>query len=181
MILLNPIFPYISYVKQHCCPCHYSSQTLVSTFPSHLSPSPSVFKSLTIASRILLKMTSRGTPGWLSQLSIRLLILGHDLRVVRVRPTLGSTLGMDPAWDSLSPSLSCSPPLPPPKRKTSRGQTKKELVEINLHASGIGKKKKKTQLKLGYLRFLKKRSSKKPKGFLKEKALVQRKQYSAES
>ena len=30
---------------------------------------------------------------------------GHDLRVVRLSPTLGSVLGMEPAWDSLSPSF----------------------------------------------------------------------------
>ena len=38
---------------------------------------------------------------------------GHDLRDVRSSPKLGSMLGMEPAWDSLSPSappalLACS-------------------------------------------------------------------------
>ena len=40
-----------------------------------------------------------GTPGWLSQLSIRFLILAssHDLRVMRSSPELGSALGVEPA------------------------------------------------------------------------------------
>ena len=29
---------------------------------------------------------------------------GHDLRVVRLSPASGSVLGVEPAWDSLSPS-----------------------------------------------------------------------------
>ena len=33
---------------------------------------------------------------------------GHDLRVVRLNLLLGSMLSMEPAWDSLSPSL-CAP------------------------------------------------------------------------
>jgi len=35
--------------------------------------------------------------------------LGHDSRVGESRPTLGSVLGMEPAWDSLSPSPSPRP------------------------------------------------------------------------
>jgi len=39
--------------------------------------------------------------------------LGHDLRVVGLSPTLGSTLSMEPAWDSLPL------PLPLPARSLS--------------------------------------------------------------
>lgn len=47
-------------------------------------------------------------PGSLSGLGIRFLSFGssHDLRVVRSSPLLSSALGMEPAEDSLSPSLS---------------------------------------------------------------------------
>ena len=38
---------------------------------------------------------------------------GHDLTVPGWRPTSGSELGFEPAWDSLSPSLS-SLSAPPP-------------------------------------------------------------------
>ena len=48
-------------------------------------------------------------PGWLSRLSIGLDVgSGHELVVVGSRPALGSTLGAEAAWDSLSPSL-CTP------------------------------------------------------------------------
>ena len=36
---------------------------------------------------------------------------GYDLMVVGSSPALGSVLGMEPAWDYLSPSLSATPPL----------------------------------------------------------------------
>lgn len=52
-----------------------------------------------------------GAPGG----SVKCLMLdcgsGHDLRVVRSSPALGSTLGGQPAWDSLSLSLCPFPPL----------------------------------------------------------------------
>ena len=35
---------------------------------------------------------------------------GPDLAVVRSSPELGFLLSMEPAWDSLSPSLSLCPP-----------------------------------------------------------------------
>ena len=35
---------------------------------------------------------------------------GHDLMVMGSSPTLGSTLGVEPAWNSLSPSHSAPPP-----------------------------------------------------------------------
>ena len=52
-----------------------------------------------------------GSPGWLSQLSVGLLIFGsgHDLRVMRSSPTSGLVLGVEPAWGSLSHAF----PLPP--------------------------------------------------------------------
>ena len=37
--------------------------------------------------------------------------LGHDLKVVRSSLMLGSVVGMEPAWESLSPTSS-APPLP---------------------------------------------------------------------
>ena len=40
---------------------------------------------------------------------------GHDLRAVRSSLTSGFALGVECAWDSLSPSPSASPP--PPKKK----------------------------------------------------------------
>ena len=40
---------------------------------------------------------------------------GYDLRVSSLSLTSGSNLGMEPAWDSLSPSPST--PLPPKIRK----------------------------------------------------------------
>ena len=57
-------------------------------------------------------INTTGTPRWLSQLSVQLLIFGsgHDLMVVRSSPTLGSTLT---AWSLLGIlSLSLAAPLP---------------------------------------------------------------------
>jgi len=48
---------------------------------------------------------------------------GHDLRVIRLSPTLGSALGVGPAWDSLSPSAS-SLPCPRALSKTNKQTTK---------------------------------------------------------
>lgn len=38
---------------------------------------------------------------------------GHNHRVMRASPMLGSMLGVEPAWDSPSPSPSAHHPLPP--------------------------------------------------------------------
>ena len=57
-----------------------------------------------------------GASGWLSQLSIwlsvQILILAQVmiLQLVRWSPALGCNDNMEPAWDSLSPSLCPSPP-----------------------------------------------------------------------
>ena len=52
-----------------------------------------------------------GTPGWLSRLSIHLDFgSGHDLVVGEMQPRVGLCAGsMEPAWDSLFPSLSAPP------------------------------------------------------------------------
>ena len=50
-----------------------------------------------ILKEYVLKTRLQGTPGWLSQLSIQLLIgSGHDLKVVRLGPESGSMLGTKP-------------------------------------------------------------------------------------
>ena len=57
-------------------------------------------------------MGDRGwAPEWLSRLSVQLYIShsGHDLMVVISSHVWSSPLGMEPAWDSLSPSLFTSP------------------------------------------------------------------------
>ena len=51
-----------------------------------------------------------------------------DLTIVRWSPASGSTLGVEPAWDSPSPSPS-SPPLFACKHSLSLKQTKKRLKE----------------------------------------------------
>ena len=45
-----------------------------------------------------------GAPGWLSGLSDQTLDFssGHDLLIMRLSLKLGSTLSVEPAWDSLS-------------------------------------------------------------------------------
>ena len=66
---------------------------------------------------IHLKMSIIGMPGWLSWLSLWLLILAqfvifgssHDLRALRLNPTLGSALSREAAWDPLSRSHSLYP------------------------------------------------------------------------
>ena len=67
------------------------------------------FKNITI--KILLKdVLFWGS--WVAQ-SVKHLTLdfgsAHDLRVVRLSPGLGSMLGVEPAWDSLSAPPSCLP------------------------------------------------------------------------
>ena len=50
---------------------------------------------------------------------------GHDLRVLELSPTLGSMLGVEPAWDSLSPS-------PPVLPLTPLSEKKKKLcIKMN--------------------------------------------------
>ena len=52
-----------------------------------------------------------GAPGWLSRLSDDL-GAGHDLTVWEFEPRIGLCAdSAEPAWDSLSPSLSAPPPL----------------------------------------------------------------------
>ena len=47
-------------------------------------------------------------PGWPSRLSTQLdFSLGHDLTVHKIEP---HAVSGEPAWDSLSPSLSAPPP-----------------------------------------------------------------------
>ena len=63
----------------------------------------------------VLKNNPPGTPGWLSQLSDRLLILAQLVisRFLSLSPTLGSLLtaqSLEPASGSVSPSLSAPPP-----------------------------------------------------------------------
>ena len=56
-----------------------------------------------------------GAPGWLSRSSIRILVFssGHDLPVCEFEPRFGLCAdSLEPAWDSLSPSL-FAPPLGP--------------------------------------------------------------------
>ena len=53
-----------------------------------------------------------GVPGWLSRLSVRLLIFGsgHDLTVHGIKPRIGLCAdSAEPARDSLFPSLSAPP------------------------------------------------------------------------
>ena len=59
----------------------------------------------------LIKQSHLGAPGWLSWLSIPLLIFvsGHDLTVMRLSPKWGSALSMEPTSNSLIPSLSAPP------------------------------------------------------------------------
>ena len=60
------------------------------------------------------KQYGLGTPGWLSWLSIQALDFGsgHDLMVRGIEPHVRIWAdSAEPAWDSLSPSLSAPPPL----------------------------------------------------------------------
>ena len=60
-----------------------------------------------------LKHSNFGTPGWLSHLSIQLVIWAQVMIPGAVGSSLtsGSVLSLEPAWDSLSPSLSAPPSL----------------------------------------------------------------------
>ena len=59
----------------------------------------------------MLKQVHVRTPRQLSRLSVSLLVSTHDLTVCEFEPRIGlSAVGVEPAWDSLSPSLSL--PLP---------------------------------------------------------------------
>ena len=55
----------------------------------------------------LIKKHRHGAPGWLSRLSIQLLILAQ----VMISWFVSSSPTWDLAWDSLSPCLSAPPPL----------------------------------------------------------------------
>ena len=64
-------------------------------------------------------------PGWLSQSSVRLLVLAQVMisQLVDLSPALASVLAaVDPTWDSLSPSLSA--PLPIRSLSLSLSQNK---------------------------------------------------------
>ena len=65
----------------------------------------------------LKKKITNGAPGWLSRLSVRLRLRsrsrGHDLAVREFEPCVASGLmaqSLEPASDSVSPSLSAPPP-----------------------------------------------------------------------
>ena len=60
-----------------------------------------------------------GAPGWLTRLSTRLSASAQATisRFVGLSLVLGSVLRVEPAWDSLSPSVSAPPP--PKRQKTS--------------------------------------------------------------
>ena len=66
---------------------------------------------------------------------------GHDLMILRQSPSLGSTLGMEAAWDSLSPSPSPCPLLMHMHLLCSRyngGQVKPSLTLKEVHiGSGL--------------------------------------------
>ena len=77
-----------------------------------------------------LKLQVTGAPGWLSQLSVQLLI---SVQVTISRFMWLCTDGMEPAWDSLSPSLSDPPPLAlslSKSRNKHRGAWVAQLVEL---------------------------------------------------
>ena len=61
-----------------------------------------------------LNIKTHGATGWLSRLSVQVMISsGHDLTVCELKPHMGLRAdGSEPAWDSLSPSLSVPPPAP---------------------------------------------------------------------
>ena len=64
----------------------------------------------TLPGRIIIKKQTWGA--WVAQLVKCLTVdfgSGHDPRVVGWSPVLGSVLGVDPAWDSLSPSAPLTP------------------------------------------------------------------------
>ena len=72
--------------------------------PSHLPIEP------------LLEDPNRGAPGWLSRLSVQLLVSAQVMisRFMSSSPVSGSVLiaqGLEPASDSMFPSLSAPPPL----------------------------------------------------------------------
>ena len=79
-----------------------------------------------------LKRNARGTPGWLSQLSIWLdFSSGHDLIVCEIEPHTGLCAdSTEPAWDSLclSPFL----PLPCPLSHYQNKHLKKEIPEMKV-------------------------------------------------
>ena len=58
---------------------------------------------------VLLKMHIPKVPGWLSRSSVLDFGSGRDLAVVRSSLASGSVMSGEPAWDSLSPSLSALP------------------------------------------------------------------------
>ena len=67
-----------------------------------------------VSMSVLLKKAGVSRPRWLSQLSIRLLVLTQvTISVVyEIEPCVGLRAdNAEPVWDSLSPSLSASSPL----------------------------------------------------------------------
>ena len=61
-----------------------------------------------------IKCENLGVPRWLSWLSVRLVISGHDLTVWEIKPHIGLCANsVEPAWDSLSLTLSAPPALSP--------------------------------------------------------------------
>ena len=59
---------------------------------------------------------------------------GQDLRVLRWSPALGSVLGPETAWDSLS----ASPSAPSPSLKKKRRKCFNELFSLHLQVWGCG-------------------------------------------
>lgn len=101
---------------------------------SFLSPFPTTLHSLFLSflqyrrnTFCFLNVFTRA-PRWFSWLGGLILDLssGHDLRVLRRSPMLGSILGMEPAWDSLAPS---PPPLfPTPEHTQAYSYSQKKNV-----------------------------------------------------
>ena len=69
-----------------------------------------------------------GAPGWLSRLSNSLLISAQVMisTFVRQSPTLGSMLGVESAWDSVSPAPSATLPYTPSLSQNNYMQLKKD-------------------------------------------------------
>ena len=77
---------------------------------------------------------------------------GHDLRVLEFRPCVGlSADSMEPAWDSLSLFLCCSPSLPL-KINKKRKEEKKRREEKNEKKKRKEKNKRKERKRKGWIK-----------------------------
>jgi len=88
------------------CNCVLHNLSIHEAFTKHQYQAPGLMKENTwsLHSRSLksteqsVTTVQKGAPGWLSWLSIQLdFSLGHDLRIMRSSPTLGSVLGVESA------------------------------------------------------------------------------------